>query len=74
MLFPMLILLIIIMILLTIVAGIMLYYVGESFLEFIKSKDPLYLLFSCLFLTIGLLIVALNTSIVLNIPRSILAT
>ena len=60
---------IIIMILLTIVAGIMLYYAGESILEFIKSKDPLYLLFSCLFLIIGLLIVALNTSIVMNMPN-----
>ena len=60
---------IIIMILLTIVAGIMFYYTGESFIEFIKSKDPLYLLFSCLFLIIGLVIIALNTSIVLNTPN-----
>lgn len=61
--------LIIIMILLTIVAGIMFFYTGESILEFIKSKDPLYLLFSCLFLILGLLIIALNTSIVMNSPN-----
>ena len=61
------------MVILTVVAGIMFFYTGESFTEFRKAKDPLYLLFSCLFLIIGILIVALNTHFILNATRSILA-
>ena len=55
-----------IVLILTVLCAILLYYMFESYSYFKKFKDPVYLLFSILFLIVCLILIVFSTTLVLN--------